>query len=151
MIAKRRYKVRVLTKPIHSIPTTTAPIPTVAMVSAQTLIVRSTAESILVTIHKLATGQFAEVPHQTNRSLNDNRVPLGPMQDWHQRIYLRPGRTALFPLLQSPLPPHHHNRRTAQDCSNPLHHGNAQQATEKCSWGLHCPICKNEEEHGEED
>ena len=25
------------------------------------------------------------------------------------------------------------------------------QTTEKCLWGLHCPICKNEEEHREED
>ena len=25
-----------------------------------------------------------------------------------------------------------------------------KQATEKCSWGLHCPICKNEEEHEED-
>ena len=26
-----------------------------------------------------------------------------------------------------------------------------KQATEICLWGLHYPICKNEEEHGEED
>ena len=26
-----------------------------------------------------------------------------------------------------------------------------KQVVEKCSWGLHCPICKNEEEHGVED
>ena len=25
-----------------------------------------------------------------------------------------------------------------------------KQVTEKCSWGLHCPICKNEEEHEED-
>ena len=25
-----------------------------------------------------------------------------------------------------------------------------KQATEKCSWGLHCPICKNKEEHEED-
>ena len=25
-----------------------------------------------------------------------------------------------------------------------------KQAKEKCSWGLHCPICKNEEEHEED-
>ena len=25
-----------------------------------------------------------------------------------------------------------------------------KQATEKCSWGLHCPIWKNEEEHEED-
>ena len=38
--------------------------------------VRSTAESILVTIHKLPMGQFAEVPCPTNRSINDNPPPL---------------------------------------------------------------------------
>ena len=25
-----------------------------------------------------------------------------------------------------------------------------KQATKKCSWGPHCPICKNEEEHEED-
>ena len=25
-----------------------------------------------------------------------------------------------------------------------------KQVAEKCSWGLHCPICKNEEEHEED-
>ena len=25
-----------------------------------------------------------------------------------------------------------------------------KQVTEKCSWGLHCPNCKNEEEHEED-
>ena len=25
-----------------------------------------------------------------------------------------------------------------------------KQVAEKCSWGLHCPICKNEEEHKED-
>ena len=26
-----------------------------------------------------------------------------------------------------------------------------RQAAKNCKWGPHCPICKNEEEHGEED
>ena len=25
-----------------------------------------------------------------------------------------------------------------------------KEVTEKCSWGPHCPICKNEEEHAED-
>ena len=76
MIAKRRYKLRVLTQPTPSTPTSTAPAPTVATVSTQTLMVGSTAESILVTIHKLATGQFAEVPCPTIKSISDNPPPL---------------------------------------------------------------------------
>ena len=67
---------RVITQPTPSIPTPTAPAPMVVTVSTQTPMVRSTAESILVTIHKLAMGQFAEVPHPTTRSINDNLPPL---------------------------------------------------------------------------
>ena len=75
MIVKRRYKVRVLIQPTPSTPTATAPTPMVATVSTQTLIVKSTAESIPVMVYKLAMGQFAEIPHQTPRSLNDNTNP----------------------------------------------------------------------------
>ena len=76
MIAKRRYKVRVLTQPTPSIQTSTAPTRIVATVMTQTPMARSTAESILVTIHKLATGQFAKVPCPTTRSISDNTPPL---------------------------------------------------------------------------
>ena len=76
MISKRRYKVRVLTQPTPSTPISNASVPTVATVSTLTPVVRSTAESIPVTLHKLAIGQFAEVPHTTTRSLNDNPPPL---------------------------------------------------------------------------
>ena len=76
MIAKRRYKVRVLTQPTPSTPIATAPTPMVVTVSTQTPMVRSTVESILVTIHKLAMGQFSEVLHQTTRSINDHPPPL---------------------------------------------------------------------------
>ena len=67
MIAKRRHKVRVLTQPTPSTPTSTAPAPTIATVSTQTPLVRPTAESIPEMVCKLATGQFAEVPHPTSR------------------------------------------------------------------------------------
>ena len=95
MIAKRGYKVRVLTQPTPSAPTLTAPVPTVATISTHTP--RPTAKTIPVAMYKQAMGQFAEVPHPATRSLNDNspplediprcqlgRVPLGPMQDQHQ-------------------------------------------------------------------
>ena len=80
MIAKRRYKVRVLTQPTPSMPTSTAPAPTVATVSTQTPTARSTAESILVTVYKLAMGQFAKVPHQTTRPQNEGSNPP-PLED----------------------------------------------------------------------
>ena len=76
MIAKERYNVRVLTQPTPSTPTSTALAPMVATVSTQTPLVISTTESILVTLCKLAMGQFAEVQHPTTRSLNDNPPPL---------------------------------------------------------------------------
>ena len=76
MIAKRRYKVRVLTQPTPSTPTSTVPTPTVATVSTQTPMVRSTAESIPVAIHKLAMGQFSEVPCPTTRYISENPPPL---------------------------------------------------------------------------
>ena len=50
MIAKRRYKVGVLTHPTPSTPTSTTPDLMVATVSTQAPVVRSTAESILVTV-----------------------------------------------------------------------------------------------------
>ena len=109
---------RILTQPTPSTPASTAPVPTVVTVSTQTPMVRSTAESIPVTIHKLAMGQFAEVPHPTTRSISDNPPPIenipkvpvrqgaiGPMQVQHQRICLKPRWTGLFFLLQSPHPP----------------------------------------------
>ena len=80
MMAKRRYKVRVLIQPTPSTPTPTTCGPMVATVSTQTPIVRSTAESVPVMVSKLAMGQFAEVPHPTTRSLNDN-INLLPLED----------------------------------------------------------------------
>ena len=76
MIAKREYKVRVLTQPTPSNPASTAPAPMVATVNTHTPMVRSTAQSILVTIYKLAMGQFAQVLCPTTRSISDNHPPL---------------------------------------------------------------------------
>ena len=49
----------------------TAPTPTVATTSTQMPVTRSTATaSIPITVHKLATGKFAEVPYPTARHQN---------------------------------------------------------------------------------
>ena len=86
MIAKRGYKVRVLAQPVPTTttPTTpvnsTAPTPTVATASTQMPVTRSTATSILVTVYKLATGQFAEVPCPTNKPQNEGSNPP-PLED----------------------------------------------------------------------
>ena len=80
MLGKRRYKVRVLTQPIPSTLTSTAPDPMIATVSTQTPVVRSTAESILVMVYELATGKFAEVLCPTNRPQNKSSNPP-PLED----------------------------------------------------------------------
>ena len=80
MIAKRRYKVRVLSQSTPFIPTSAAPAPVVATVSTQTPSVRSTAESVPVTVCKLAMGQFAEVPCPTTRPQNEKSYPP-PLED----------------------------------------------------------------------
>ena len=52
----------------------------VATVSAQTPVVRSTAESILVMVYKLGTGEFAEVPCPTTRPKIEGSNPP-PLED----------------------------------------------------------------------
>ena len=157
MIAKRRYKVRVLTQP--------TPTPTVATVSTKTPMVKSIAESIPVTIHNLAMGQFAKVPHPTTRSISDNPPPLEDVPSAPVRqgtpwpnVGLAPEN--LFetrndrPILPTPVPTSAPTIKTEEQpkmAAIPHAMTMPKQATEKCSWGLHCPICKNEEEHGEEN
>ena len=80
MFTKRSYKVRVITQPIPSNPTSTAPAPMVATVSTQTPVVRSPAESIPVIVYKLATGKFAEVPCPTTRPQKEGPNPQ-PLED----------------------------------------------------------------------
>ena len=71
MIAKRGYKVRVLNQPIS---TTTAP--TTAITSTQTQTTGFTTTAMPVTMYKLATGQFPEVPCPTVRFSVQNPPPL---------------------------------------------------------------------------
>ena len=68
---------------------------------------------------------------------------LGPMQVQHQRICLKPGRTGLFPPVWFPPPSKQKNNPKLQ--LSPHAMPMPKQATEKCSWGLHCPMKKNME------
>ena len=70
VIAKRGYKVRVLDQPV---PTTTTL--TTATTSTQMQATGSTATAIPVTVHKLATGQFAEVSSPTAIPQNKGHGP----------------------------------------------------------------------------
>ena len=166
MIAKRRCKVRVLTQPTPSTPTSTAPTPSVATVSTHTPTAKSTAESIPVMVYDLGTGQFAEVHHQTTRPQNEGsdppllvdipNAPLSQSVPWQnsgsisenlfetRKDWPIPPATAATPAptIKTEDPPH----IAAIPCAMVM----PKQATEKCSWGLHCPICKNEEEHEED-
>ena len=165
MIPKRRYKVWVLTQPTPSTPTSTAPAPTVVTASTQTLMVRSTAESILVTIHKLAMGQFAEVPHPTTRSINDNPLSLEDISSAPTRQGTPWPNAGLasenlfktrkdWPIPPTPVPTPTSTIKTAEQpkiAAIPHTTTVPKQDIEKLSLGPHCPICKNEEEHREED
>ena len=109
--------------------------PMVASVSTQTPIVRPTAESIPVTVYKLAMGQFAEVPHPTTRSLNENSnpppleyIPNAPVRQGTPWPNVGSASVNLFKTRKDwPFPPysspHHQNRRTTQNYSNLLCHG----------------------------
>ena len=165
MVAKRRYKVRVLTQPTPTTPTSTAPTPTVATVSTQTPIVRSTAESVPVTVYKLATGQFAEVPCPS--TLNDNSnpppledIPSAPVRQGTPWPNAGAASENLFetrkdwPIPPTPVPTPTPTIKTEEPpkiAAIPHAMVIPKQTTEKCSWGLHCPIYKNDKEHGEED
>ena len=90
MLAKRRDKVRVLSQPVPTTPTTplnsTAPTPTVATTSTQMPVTRSAATSLLVMVCKLAIGQFAEVPYLTARPQDEGHPStknsnLPPLED----------------------------------------------------------------------
>ena len=166
MLIKRRYKVRVFTQPIPSTPTSTTPAPIVAIVTTQTPVVRSAAESIPVMVYKLATGKFAEVQFQTTRSQNKGSnlppledIPNAPVRQGTPWPSTGSASKNLFETRKDwPIPP------TPTPTSAPTLNTEAptqvvviphvmvmpKQVAEKCSWGLHCPICKNEEEHEED-
>ena len=156
---------RVLTQPTPSTPTSTAPAPTVATVSTQTSTARSTAESVPVTVYKLATGQFAEVPNQKTRPQNEGSnpppleyIPHAPPRQstpWPNsgstfENLLETRKDWLIPPSQQQHLPQPSNRRSSQSCSHPPCHVNAQADHREMLMGPHWPICKNEEEHKED-
>ena len=178
VLTKRRYKVRVIVQPIPTTQTPTAPLnsaaptTTVATPPTQTPLVMSVAESILVMVYKLAKGKFDEVPYPTGRPQNEGHPPIqssnpppleeipnAPVRhgtpwpstgsasenlfdtrkDW--LIPPTPAPTlALIVKMQAP----------CQVAVIPHAMVTPKQVAEKCSWGLHCPICKKEEEHEED-
>ena len=173
MLAKRRYKVRVLTQPIPSSPTLTAPTPTVATTSTQMPVTRSTGtESIPITVYKLATGKFAEVPYPTARPQNEGHPSIQgsnpPPQEDIPNTPVRQGTLCpsaglasedLFetrkdwPIPPTPTPTPAPTVKTEvppQVAVIPYAKVIPKQVAERCSWGQHCPICKNEEEHVED-
>ena len=174
MLTKRKYKVRVLAQLVPTTLTTpvnsTATAPTVASTSTQTPVTRSTAASILVMVYKLATGQFVEVPYPTARPQNKGHpstqnsnppllvdipsaqvrqgTPLPNTGSASENLF-ETKKDWLIPPTPVPTCPHHQNRSTALGSSDPPYNGEPKQAVEGCSWGSHCPIHKNEEEHKE--
>ena len=173
ILTKRKYKMRVLAQPVPASPTapvnSTTPAPMVATTSTQTPVTRSATRSIMVMVYKLATGQFPEVPYPTTRpqdeghllTQNSNPPPLedipsapvrqGPpwpnvgsasenffetRKDWP--IPPTPVLTPA-PTIKTEAPP----QVAVSPCAMVI----PKQAAGGCSWGLHCPICKNEEEH----
>ena len=163
---------RVLAQPKTTTPTapvnSAAPTPTVATTSTPASVTRSrsTANSILVMVYKLATRQFAEVPCQTTRPKNKGPNPQ-PLED----ILSAPVRqntpwpnagSASENLFETrkdwPIPPTTvatptptiKTEEPPQVAAIPCNMLMPKQAAEKFSWGLHCPICKNEEEHKED-
>ena len=127
--------------------------------------VRSTAQSIPVTIHKLAVRQFAEGPCPTTRSISDNPPLLEDISSATVRQGTPwPNYAGLvlenlfetrkdWPISPTSVPTPASTIKTEQPKTAAIPHSMTmpKQATEKCSWGPHCPICKNEEEHGEEN
>ena len=167
MLTKRRYKVRVLAWPTPTTTTPTAPTHTVATASTQMPMKRSTATSILVMVYKLATGQFAEVPHPTTRpqtkghpSVQSSKpppledIPKAPVRQgtpWPStgspsKNFLKQEKTSQFPLYLHL----HPQLKQEPHPKYPYMITMPKQAAEKCSWGLHYPICKNEKEHDED-
>ena len=161
--------VRFIAQPIPSTPTPTAPVnstapsPTVATVATQTPMVKSVAASILITVYNLAKVKFSEIPYPTGRPQtegnpfiqNSNPPPLEDIPDvpvrettpcpstgsapenlFEARKYW-PISPTLAPTVKIEAPP--------QIAVIPYTMVMPKQVVEIYSWGLHCPICKNEE------
>ena len=159
---------------IQPVPTTTiqtAPTLTVTTASTQMPVVRSTAASIPVTVYKLATGQFADVLNPTGRPQDKRNssihskpppledIPNAPVRQGTPWANSGSAPENLFmvrkdwPIPPTPVPTPAPSMKTEAPplvAVIPCVMVMPKQVTEKCSWGLHCPICKNMEEHEED-
>ena len=116
-------------------------------------------------MQKLAMGQFAEVSCPTTRFISDNPPPLedissAPVRQGTPWSNASVTSENLFetrkdwPIPPTPVPSPAPSIKTEERPKiAAISHAMTmpKQATEKCSWGPHYPICKTKEEHGEED
>ena len=175
--AKRWYKVRVIVQPIPTTPmpatpvnsAQTVPTSTVATTSTQMPMTKSTATSITVMVYNLAKGRFDEVTystgrpqHEQNHSIQNSNPPqLEAIPNTSVREATHWPRTASAPknLFEArkdwPIPPMPAPtvkiEVPPQIAAIPHAMVMPKQVGEKCTWGLHCPICMNEKEHSKED
>ena len=77
-------------------------------------------------------------------------VPLGLVQGQLLRTYLNKKRLANSPYTNTYICTYCANRSSPQVAAFPHVIVMPKQVAEKCSWGPHYPICKNEEEHEED-
>ena len=114
-------------------------------------------------VYKLTMGQFAEISHPTPRSLNDDTNPP-PLEDISSALIRKgtpwPNARSVsenlfetrkdWPIPPTPVPTPAPTIKTEEQpkiAAFPHAMVLSKLATEKCSWGPHCPICKNKEEH----
>ena len=126
---------------------------------------------MLVVVFKLATGQFAEVPHPTgkpqderNSSVHSNPpaledIPNAPFRQGSSWPNSGSAPENLFearkdwpiPPTSAPTPaPTIKTEAPPQVAVIPCVMVRPKQAMKDCSCGIYCPICKNEEEHEED-
>ena len=154
MIAKRGYKVRVLNQPI---PTITAP--TTATTSTQMQTTGFAATAIPVTMHKLATGQFAEASSPTARSMNGGHPSVQnppPLEDipkasdrqgtpWpnvestSENLFWNLKGLANASCSSSNICSYHEDRSTTLGSSNPQHDGHPQTSCKELHMGNELP------------
>ena len=155
MLAKRRYKVKVIAQPIPTTPTPTAQVKSTAPTPTQTPMVKSTAMSILITVCNLTKGKFSEIPYPTERPQNEGNpsvhnsnsppledIPIAPVRD--ATPWPSPGSASenLFEARKD---------WQVHPTPAPTVKTEAPPQLVVTPHAMVMPICKNEEEHGEED
>ena len=143
--------------------------PTVATTSTQTPMVKSAAAFILMTVYDLAKGKFDGVPYPSERPQAEENpsthnssppqpeaIPNGPTfqvredTPWPDTV---PASINLFkarahwPITPTPAPSVKVKNTEVSPQIAAISHAMVllNQIGEKCTWGLHCPICKKED------